>query len=74
MKTSDAARLRNRADRSELRGAIRELRTMTDHEGAAARLKQVSTIIDRAAAKHLIHKKNADRNKSRLALFVNKLK
>lgn len=73
MKTSENNRIRNRAYRSELRGAIKDLRDETNKEEAATKYKKVVSLFDKAANNNLIHKKNADRNKSRLARFVQKL-
>ncbi len=73
MRTSEEQRLRNRAFRSRLRTAIKELRQETDKEKAAMKYREVSSLLDRAAGIHLIHKRNAARNKSRLARFVSKL-
>ncbi len=73
VRTSQLRRLRNRAARSELRAAIKELRAMTSKEEAAPKYRHVVSLMDRAASSHLIHKRNVDRNKSRLALFVQKL-
>jgi len=73
MKTSANERTRNRAFRSKLRAAIKELREETNKDTAGKKYVEVSQMLDKAAAYHLIHKKNADRSKSRLALFVNKL-
>ena len=73
MKTAAKNRERNRRERSHLRAAIRDLRAMTDKDEAARKLIEVSSLLDRAAASHLVHPKNADRNKSRLAQRVQKL-
>lgn len=73
MKTSEKERQRNRAYRSKLRAAIKEVRTATNKDEAIKKLKDASQIIDKAASYGLIHRKNADRNKSRLAHFVQKL-
>lgn len=73
MKTSERDRLKNRGLRSELRGAIKELRAEKNAKSAAEKLADVTRELDRAAARGLIHKRNADRNKSRLAQFVNGL-
>jgi small subunit ribosomal protein S20 len=73
MKTSEESRLRNRAFRSQLRQAIKEIRSETGREEAARKLKIAIPLIDRAAGKGLIHKRNAARNKSRLSHFVSKL-
>ena len=73
MKTSAGQRERNRAVRSRMRREIKELGVLTSREEAVVKLKLVSSILDKAASKHVIHKKNADRKKSRLAHFVAKL-
>jgi small subunit ribosomal protein S20 len=73
MKSSARERERNRRERSRLRAAIRDLRAMTDKDEAAKKLTEVNSLLDRAAATHLVHPRNADRNKSRLAKRVQKL-
>lgn len=70
VKTSGLKRLVNRARRSELRGAMKELRTQTKKEEAGTQYLVVASMLDKAAQDHLIHRKNADRNKARLARFV----
>jgi len=60
----------NRGRRSELRGAIKELRAQSTKELAGKQYQIVASMLDRAAQDHLIHGKNADRNKARLARFV----
>lgn len=73
MKTSEKARLANRAYRSQLRAAIKAVRTETDKEQATKAFHAASIVIDKAASKRLIPKKRAARNKSRLASFVARL-
>jgi small subunit ribosomal protein S20 len=73
MRTSEEQRLRNRALRSQLRAAVKELRSETDKEEAAKKYREVTSLLDKAAGYHLIHKKNADRNKVRLAQVVRRL-
>jgi len=73
MKTSAEQRLNNRAFRSRLRVAIKEVRAEQNKEDAIKRLLHAHRLIDKAVSHGLIHKKTADRNKSRLALLVNKL-
>lgn len=70
VKTSEAARLRNRGVRSILRNAIKELKAESNKEEAAKKFLIVSSLLDKAAGRNLIHSKNADRHKSRLAKFV----
>jgi len=73
MRTAGEERERNRAFRSRLRQAIKDVRTATDREAAAKILRETTSIIDKAAGSGLIHKRTAARNKSRLTQFVSKL-
>ena len=73
MKQSENNRTRNRAYRSRLRAALKDVRTETNKEEALKKLKTAGQVLDKAASYGLIHKKNAARNKSRLTLYVNKL-
>ena len=73
VKTSAKERDRNRAFRSRLRAALKDVRTATNKDDAQKKLKEATTVLDKAATYGLIHRKNADRNKSRLSLFVQKL-
>lgn len=73
MKTSEKERQRNRAFRSKLRAAVKDVRTATNKDEAGKKLHDAQQILDKAASYGLIHRKNADRNKSRLAQFVQKM-
>lgn len=73
MRTSARERERNRAKRSRLRAAIKALHEQTTKAAAQKQYREVSRLLDRAASAGLIHRKNADRNKSRLAVIVNRL-
>jgi len=64
MRKSRAANLRNRAQRSALRTALK--RAKTPGSSAADKLAAVS-LLDRAARKGLIHANSAARHKNRLA-------
>jgi small subunit ribosomal protein S20 len=73
VKTNEKARLSNVAATSRMRSAVKAVRSAkTKAEGATA-LKQAVAILDRTAAKGVIKKETADRQKSRLALFAAKL-
>lgn len=64
MRKSRAANVRNRAQRSALKTALKKARTA----GASAAEKLAAVkLLDRAARKGLIHRNAAARNKSRLA-------
>ena len=64
MRKSRAASVRNRAQRSELRTAVKNARSAA--ASAADRLRAVQ-LLDRAARRGLIHRNAAARHKSRLA-------
>ena len=64
MRKSRAAAVRNRAQRSALRTAVKKAKAA----GATAEVKiQAVRLLDRAARKGLIHKNTAGRYKSKLA-------
>ena len=64
MRKSRAATVRNRAQRSALRTALKKAKA----PGATADVKLAATkMLDRAARKGLIHRNNAARNKSKLS-------
>ncbi len=73
MKTSERDRQANRALRSTLRAALKAVRSETNKDEAMKKLREAASMLDKAAAKNIIHKKNASRNKSRLTLMVQKL-
>lgn len=67
----------NRAGRSSEKTAIRGARTAlsgSDAGAAANVVKETNRVLDRDAAKGLIHKNTAARRKSRLARKLNALK
>jgi small subunit ribosomal protein S20 len=71
---SDARkRARNRAVRSSMRTAIKKLRGCTEPGEAASLLRSAVSAIDDAARRGAIHQGTADRQKSRLARYVNAL-
>jgi small subunit ribosomal protein S20 len=73
MKTAAAANLRNRANKSQVKKYIKELRECKDKTEAQTKLNNVISIIDKASQNHLIHKNKAARDKSKLMLHVRKL-
>jgi small subunit ribosomal protein S20 len=66
-------REQNRALRSQLRGALKLIRTAIDKDDldtARARLSDTVSLIDRMAAKRIIHDNAAARYKSRLQVSL----
>jgi small subunit ribosomal protein S20 len=64
MRKSRAATVRNRAQRSALRTALKKAKAA---DATPALKLEATKLLDRAARKGLIHSNNAARNKSRLA-------
>lgn len=67
---SEVARVRNKGARSALRTKIKSFVTSVENGDTAAAQEsypEVSRALDKAAAKGLIHKRNAANQKSRLA-------
>ena len=64
LRKSRAAAVRNRAQRAELRTAIKKAKS----PGASPEAKALAAkLLDRASRKGLVHKNNAARHKSQLA-------
>ncbi len=70
MRKSAAAYERNRARRSQLRTALKKVRSADTPELAQSAFVAASALLDRAGRKNLIHRNTADRTKSRLAKMV----
>ena len=66
MRQGSVRRQRNRAQRSVLRSAIRQVRAAESGKEAQAAYHAAERLIDRAAQRHLIHPNKAARDKSRL--------
>jgi small subunit ribosomal protein S20 len=70
MRKSAAAYERNRARRSQLRTALKKVRSADTPELAQSAFVAAAALLDRAGRKNLIHRNTADRTKSRLAKLV----
>lgn len=73
---SQQRRLRNRNNRTQVKNAIRKINEAVaaqSVESAQEALRSAIPVIDRAAVKGAIHKKNASRKVSRLTRKVNAL-
>ncbi|HWN82095.1 MAG TPA: 30S ribosomal protein S20 [Candidatus Udaeobacter sp.] len=71
MRTSDKARLRNRAVKSTMKSALKKFDEAPGAKSAEA-LREATAELDRAAKKGVIPKGRADRKKSRLAKQANR--
>ncbi|HEY3933627.1 MAG TPA: 30S ribosomal protein S20 [Gemmatimonadales bacterium] len=72
MRQTKTRTARNKATRSELRTAIKKVRTASTPDDAARALKEAEQMIDRAGRKNIIHRNTAARTKSRLAKAAKK--
>lgn len=75
IRKTETRTLRNKMVKSSIKTAVKKFEAAVNTgnlEEAKSLLKEVSAIIDRAAAKGVIHKNTASRKKSRLALRLNK--
>ena len=75
--TAEKARQRNKAVRSELKTAIKAVRTAVEAgqlEDAQVAANQASRLLDKAASKGIVHKNQAAQRKSGVQKLVNTLK
>jgi len=73
-RTSLIRNQRNSRHRVTMRTFIKKLRKETDYESAVKLLPKVFSSIDKTAKAGVIHKRTADRYKSRLSHLVVKMK
>ena len=70
MRTNKIREQRNKQKRTRLRTAIKKVRTADSAENAATAFESAKSLLDRAAARRLIHPNKAARLKSQLAGVV----
>jgi small subunit ribosomal protein S20 len=70
VRTNEKRALRNRQARSRLRTALKKVRQADNPEAVATAFREVTALLDRAAARRLIHPNKAARHKSRLSKLV----
>lgn len=67
MRQTKTRTARNKGTRSELRTAIKKVRSAATPAEAAVAMKEAEQMIDRAGRKNIVHRNTAARTKSRLA-------
>ena len=67
-------KLYNRANKKSLRLAIRKVREAASYDEGMVLLKKAYRVLDKVAARGVIHKNNAANKKSSLSVWVKKLK
>ena len=75
--TAEKARVRNRAVRSELKTAVKDVRKAVeagDAEAAQTAANKAGRLLDKAASKGIIHKNQAADRKSGVQKLVNSMK
>jgi small subunit ribosomal protein S20 len=70
MRQGSVRRQRNRAQRSVLRSAVKQVRAAGSGKDAQAAYHEAERMLDRAAQRRLIHPNKAARDKSRLRKLV----
>lgn len=73
VKTSARNQMRNTAQRSSMRTAIKDVRQAETKELALANLPKAFSTIDKAVKRNLIHKNAGARLKSRLVVALEKI-
>ena len=73
IRANEVKRDRNRYQHKTTRTAVKDLKAVTVKSEAQAKLKEVSSKIDKLAKKNIIHWKKAANQKSKLAKLANKL-
>ena len=74
IKTSEKARMRNKAVRSELKTAVKRVRVAAeakDQAAAAEAASKACRLLDKAASKGIIHKNQAAKRKSGVQKLAN---
>ncbi|MDR3012641.1 MAG: 30S ribosomal protein S20 [Chitinispirillales bacterium] len=72
-RTSKKANLKNRANRSRMKTAVKGVVEAKSKENAEEALKKAVSALDKSVKIGLIHKNNAANQKSRLTKLVNKI-
>jgi small subunit ribosomal protein S20 len=73
MRTNARRNEYNRANKSRMKTAIKDLRATEDKALAEEKYRKVTTILDRLATKRIIHPNTAAHRKSKLAKFIQSL-
>ncbi|MDR2810233.1 MAG: 30S ribosomal protein S20 [Tannerellaceae bacterium] len=73
IKQSNARRLHNRYYAKTARNAVKNLRGTENRDEAKALYPKVSSLLDKLAKRHIIHRNKAANLKSKLAKHVNAL-
>jgi len=73
IRSNETKRLRNRYQLKTCRTFIKKLKSTTKQQEAEALFNKVASMLDKLAAKNIIHKNKAANNKSTLAKLISKV-
>ena len=74
IRQSKKRRLYNRLNKKQVKEAIKAVKASQNFEEAFEKLKLATKVLDKVAARGVLHKNNVANKKSKLARFVNSLK
>lgn len=74
MRQANKRRIYNRQNKRTMKMAMRSVRETTNFDEAWEKFKYATKVLDKVAARGIIHKNNAANKKSSLAKYVNSLK
>ena len=72
IRDNEQKRLRSRYQLKTCRTFIKKLKNATEKQEAMTLFKKVTSMLDKLAAKHIIHKSKAANNKSNLSRWISK--
>ena len=72
IRSNETKRLRNRYQLKTCRTFIKKLKNTTEQQEAESLFKKVASMLDKLAARNIIHKNKAANNKSTLARLITK--
>jgi len=70
---SKKRRLRNRMMKTAVRKAEKQVRQAENKDEASVRLREASSVFDKAASKGIVHRRTVSRHKARMAKLVNRM-
>ncbi len=73
IRKSEKQRLRNKHYKSLMRTMIKKVLALTEKEAAEKQLRETVSVLDKLAAKGIIHRNKAANQKARLTKYVNNL-
>jgi small subunit ribosomal protein S20 len=73
VKTNAKSNQRNVGYKTQMKSSVKKIRSITDKEAIQDELKKTYSLLDKLAAKKIIHKNKAANQKSKLSKYANSL-